>query len=116
MTRHAAKRADELAEQAFYLLGEHGFGRPQAFDEEAAELRTAAFLFTHEEYGSEPLIVLARDVAGAVLELLSQFRAADSVEKLRKASNAYEQARSVRPGSCGPDGPGHPPLRAVFPG
>jgi hypothetical protein len=95
MTWHAAKRADELAEQALFLLGEHGFGQPQAFDEEAAELRTAAFLFTREVRGSEPLIVLARDVAGAVLELLSQFHTADSVEKLHKASNAYEQARSL---------------------
>jgi hypothetical protein len=95
MTRHAAKRADELAEQAFDLLGVHGFGRPQPFDEQAAELRTAAFLFTREVHGSEPLTVLARDVAGAVLELLSQFHTADSVEKLHKAGNAYEQARSL---------------------
>jgi hypothetical protein len=94
MTTPAVKRADELAEQASYLLSEHGFGRPQPFGEEAAELRTAAFLFTREVRGSEPLIVMARDVAGAVLELLSQFNTADSVEKLHKASDAYEQARS----------------------
>jgi hypothetical protein len=94
MTTPALRRADQLAEQAFYLLSEHGFGRPQPFGEEAAELRTAAFLFTREVRGNEPLIVMARDVAGAVLELLSQFHTADSVEKLHKASNAYEQARS----------------------
>jgi hypothetical protein len=79
MTTPALRRADQLAEQAFYLLSEHGFGRPQPFG---------------EERGNEPLIVMARDVAGAVLELLSQFHTADSVEKLHKASNAYEQARS----------------------
>jgi hypothetical protein len=94
MTTPALRRADQLAEQAFYLLSEHGFGQPQPFGEEAAELRTAAFLFTREVRGNEPLIVMARDVAGAVLELLSQFHTADSVEKLHKASNAYEQARS----------------------
>ena len=96
MTRHAAKRADELTQQVFHLLDEQRGGRPQPFDEEAAELRTAAFLFTREEHGSEPLIVLARDVASAVLELLSQFHTADSVERLHKASNAYEQARFLR--------------------
>jgi hypothetical protein len=37
---------------------------------------------------------MARDVADAVLELLSQLYTADNVEKLHKASNAYEQARS----------------------
>jgi hypothetical protein len=96
MTHRAAKRADDLADQAFYLLREHSCGRPQSFDDEAAELRTAAYLFTRKVHGSEPSIVLARDVAGAVLELLSQFRTDASVEKLRKASNAYEQARSLR--------------------
>jgi hypothetical protein len=82
MTTPALRRADQLAEQAFYLLSEHGFGQPQPFG------------FTREVRGNEPLIVMARDVAGAVLELLSQFHTADSVEKLHKASNAYEQARS----------------------
>jgi hypothetical protein len=95
MTRRAAKRADELAEQALSLLAKHGFDWPQPFDERAAELRTAAFLFTLEVHGSEPLIVLARDLAGAVLESLSQSYTADSAEKLHKASVAYEQARSL---------------------
>jgi hypothetical protein len=95
MTWHAAERADELAEQASHLLGKHGFGRPQPFDQQAAELRTAAFLFTREVHGSEPLIVLARDVAGAVLESLSQAHSADSAERLHKASSAYERARSL---------------------
>jgi hypothetical protein len=95
MTRHAAKRADELAELALYLLDSHGSGWPGPFDEQAAELRTAAFRFTREVHGSEPLMVLARCVAGAALELLSQFQAADSAEKLHKACNAYQQARSL---------------------
>jgi hypothetical protein len=95
MTSRAAQRADRLAEQAFYLLGKHGFGPPEPSDEQAAELRTAAFRFTREVHRSEPLMVLARDVAGAVLELLSQFHTAGSAEKLRKACNAYEQARSL---------------------
>jgi hypothetical protein len=94
VTTLALKRADELAQHASYLLSEHSFGRPLPFGEEAAELRTAAFIFTREVRGSEPLIVMARDVAGAVLELLSQRYTADSVEKLHEASNAYEQARS----------------------
>jgi hypothetical protein len=95
VTSLALKRADDLAEQASYLISEHGFGRLQPFGEEAAELRTAAFIFAREVRGSEPLIVMARDVAGAVLELLSQLLyTADSVEKLHKASNAYKQARS----------------------
>lgn len=95
MSRHAARRADDIAEQVFCLLVEHDFSLPQTFDEEAAELRTAAFCFTRDVHGSEPLIVLARDMAAAVLELLSQSHAVDSVEKLQKASNAYEQARSI---------------------
>jgi hypothetical protein len=94
MTRHAARRADELAELAFYLFDTHGAGRPGPFDEQAAELRTAAFRFTREVHGSEPLMVLARCVAGAALELLSQFHTANSAEKLHKACTAYEQARS----------------------
>jgi hypothetical protein len=95
MTRRAAERADELAEQAFHLLGMHGSSRPEPFDERAAELRTAAFRFTREAHGSEPEVVLAHDVAGAVLELLSQFHTAGSAEKLHKACNAYKKARSL---------------------
>jgi hypothetical protein len=87
------KRADDLAVLAFYLVGEHWLGPPSLTDEEAAALRTAAFRFSREVNGSEPLVSKARDIANAVLELLSQFRTGDSFEKLKKASNAYEQAR-----------------------
>ena len=65
-------------------------------DEELAALRTAAFRFSEEVHGSEPLIVRARDIANAFLELLSQFRASDSLEKLKAASEAYEQERLLQ--------------------
>jgi hypothetical protein len=88
------QRADDLAVQVFYLLGEHWFGPPSFTDEEEeAALRTAAFCFSREVHGSEPLVLKARDIANAVLELLSPFRTPDSFEKLKIASNAYEQAR-----------------------
>jgi hypothetical protein len=90
---HALERADDLAVQVFYFLGEHWFGPPSATEEELAALRNAAFGFSREVRGSEPLVLKARDIAYAVLELLSQFRTPDSFQKLRQASNIYEKAR-----------------------
>jgi hypothetical protein len=91
---HPLERADDLAVQAFWFLGQHWLSRLVASDDEdLAALRTAAFRFSHEVHGSEPQIVKARDIANAFLELLSQFRASDSLEKLKTASAAYEQER-----------------------
>jgi hypothetical protein len=93
MNMNPLERADDLATQVFYFIGEHWFGPPSLTDEEEAELRTAAFRLSREVHGSDPLVSKARDIAHAVLELLSQFHTADSFEKLKKASNAYEQIR-----------------------
>jgi hypothetical protein len=89
------ERADDLAVLVFWFLGDHWFGRHMNPDEEPVALRTAALLFSAEapERGSDPLVSLAYDMADAVLELLSPLRTDDSLEKLKKASNAYEQAR-----------------------
>ena len=94
---HPLERADDLAVQAFWFLGQHWLSRLVASgDEELAALRTAAFQFSQEVHGSDPLILKARDIANAFLELLSPTRTPDSFEKLKKASNAYEQTRLRR--------------------
>lgn len=91
---HPLERADDLAVQAFWFLGQHWLSRlVPSGDEELAALRTVAFRFSQEIHGSEPLISKARDIANALLELLSQFQASDSLEKLKAASEAYEQER-----------------------
>jgi hypothetical protein len=94
---HPLERADDLAVQAFWYLGEHWLSRLVATDdEELAALRTAAFRFSLEVHGSEPLILKAHDIANALLELLSQFRTPDSLERLKAASEAYEQERLLQ--------------------
>jgi hypothetical protein len=94
---HPLERADDLAVQAFWFLGQHWLSRLVASgDEELAALRTAAFQFSQEVHGSDPLILKARDIANAFLELLSQFRVADSLQKLKVASEAYEQERLLQ--------------------
>lgn len=91
---HPLERADDLAVLAFWFLGEHWLSRlVTADEEELAALRTDAFRFSREVQGSEPLVLKAREIANAFLELLSQFQAPDSFEKLKTASQAYEQER-----------------------
>jgi hypothetical protein len=93
---HPLERADDLAVLAFWFLGEHWLSRLVAADEEElAALRTDAFRFSREVHGNEPLVLKARDIANAFLELLSQFQAPDSFEKLKTASQAYEQERRL---------------------
>jgi hypothetical protein len=87
------ERADELAVRVFWFLGDHWFGPQLTTDEELAALRTAAFRLLEKPHDNGPLVVKARDIAHAFLELLSQLRTPDSFEKLKKASDAYEQAR-----------------------
>jgi hypothetical protein len=92
------ERADDLAMQASGFLAENSVGPLLAIDcEELAVLRTAAFRFSQEVLGTEPLILKARDLADALLEFLSQLRGPDSFEKLLNASSAYEQARPQCP-------------------
>ncbi len=87
---HPLERADDLAVQAFWFLGEHWLSRLVATgDEELAALRTTAFRFSLEVHRSEPLVLKAHDIAHALLELLSQFRTPDSLEQLKAASQAY---------------------------
>jgi hypothetical protein len=90
---HPLERADDLAVQVFYFIGDHWFGPPSATDEEEAALRTAAFCFLRDVHETDPLILKARDIANAVLEVLSQFQTPDSIHRLRQASNDYEKAR-----------------------
>lgn len=99
---HPLERADDLAVQAFWFLGEHWLSRLVATgDEELAALRTAAFRFSLEVHPSEPLVLKARDIANALLELLSQFRTPDRLEQLKTASQAYEQERLLQPPGVG---------------
>jgi len=93
---HPRERAEELATQVVYFFGKHGFGPPSAADEAAAELRTTAFCFLRDIHETEPLILKARDIANAVLEVLSQLHTADSIHNLRQASNVYEKASLLR--------------------
>ena len=92
--RPPLERADDLAVLAFWFIGEHWLSRlVTADEEELAALRTEAFRFSREVPGSGPLVAKARDIANAFLELLSQFQAPDSFEKLKTASQAYEEER-----------------------
>src|ERR1700742_2312934 len=84
----------ELATQVFDLLGEDWRDPPSADDEEAAALRTAAFCSRELPASDDPLVSKTRDIANAVLELLSPLRTPESFQKLKQASNAYEQART----------------------
>jgi hypothetical protein len=93
---HPRERADDLATQVVSFFGGHWFGPPSAADEAAAELRTAAFCFLRDVHETEPLILKARDISNAVLEVLSQFHTPDSIHKLRQASNVYEKASLLR--------------------
>jgi hypothetical protein len=94
---HPLERADDLAVQAFWFLGEHWLSRlVTTDDEELAALRTAAFRFSLEVYGSEPLVLKAHGIANALLVLLSQFQTPDSLEQLKTASQAYEQERLLQ--------------------
>lgn len=77
-------------------LGDHWLGHRSPTDEEMAELRSAAFRFSEEKHSSDPLVSKASEMADAVLELMSPLRTADSVAKLKDASNAYEQVRLRR--------------------
>lgn len=89
------ERADDLAVLVFWFLGDHWFGRHMNKEEASAALRTAALRFSEDTRDSsgDPLVLLARDMADAVLELLSPLRTGDSLEKLKKASDTYEQAK-----------------------
>jgi hypothetical protein len=95
MNMSQLERADDLAVLVFWFLGDHWFGRHMNKDEEPVALRSAALRVSEDapDSSSDPLVLLARDMADAVLELLSPLRTGDSLEKLKKASNAYEQAR-----------------------
>ncbi|WP_445161412.1 hypothetical protein ACTXG5_25395 [Mycobacterium sp. Dal123C01] len=90
------ERADDLAVRVFWFLGDHWFGPQLTTDEELAALRTAAFRLLEESHADEPLVLKAGDIAHAFLELSSPLDMPDSFEKLKKASNAYEQARLRR--------------------
>lgn len=87
------ERADDLAIRVFWFLGDHWLGHRSPTDEEVGELRAAAFQFSEEAHGYDPLVARACDMATAVLELLSPLRTPDSVAKLKDASDAYQQAR-----------------------
>jgi hypothetical protein len=88
---HPLKRADDLATEVFYFMRCGGAGSVN--DEHEAELRSAAFCFLREVHGSDPRVSKARDIAHAVLEFLSQFHTPDSFQNVRRAGDAYEQAR-----------------------
>jgi hypothetical protein len=94
--RNALERADELAALVLWFRGVHWFGPLWATDPGEAALRTAAFRFLREVHDRDPLVLKARDIANAVLEHFSQFDIPDSFEKLKEASNAYEQARLLQ--------------------
>jgi hypothetical protein len=87
------ERADDLAVQVFWFLGDHWLGYRSPTDEEVGELRAAAFQFSEEAHGNDPLVSKASAMADAVLELLSPLRTPDSVAKLKDASDAYQEAR-----------------------
>ncbi len=96
MNMSQLERADDMAVRVFWFLGDHWFGPQLTTDEELAALRTAAFRLLEESHDDQPLVLKARDIAHAFLELLSSLCMPGSFEKLKKASNAYEQARLRR--------------------
>ncbi|GLE52103.1 hypothetical protein [Mycobacterium montefiorense] len=87
------EHADDLAVRVFWFLGDHWLGHHAPTDEEKAELRAAALRFAKEPHNIDPVVSKARDMADAVLELLSPCRRPGSVAKLKHASNAYQDAR-----------------------
>ena len=87
------ERADDLAVQVFWFLGDHWLGHHAPTEEEIAELRCAALRLAEEPRHIDPVMSKACDMANAVLEMLSERRSPDSAAKLKDASNAYQEAR-----------------------
>jgi hypothetical protein len=96
MNMSQLERADDLAVRVFWFLGDHWFGPPLTTDDELAALRTAAFRLLEEPPDNGPVVSKARDIAHAFLEMVSPLRTPQSLEKLKEASDAYEQARLRR--------------------